>query len=408
MALYAPLWRAALFYLVTFAVMTELQIANLRTDGGTQPRAQLDGVTVSEYAEAMERGDEFPPVQVMHDGESYWLYDGFHRVKAAKEIGRETVSAEVSQGTREDAIWTSLAANKRHGLRRSRADKRRAIKRALKQRGEEKSNNQIAQHVGCSDPTVAKYRRELESSSKIEKIEEREVTRDGTTYTQDTSNIGSSQQRTNGHVDPDPRDVENSSEQRRQHLGEVMSTDGSPVLTGEEEEAHKHTVSTIGSSKSNEYFTPSKYVEAARRVMGGVDLDPASSRRANKTVQADLYYDREDNGLKQPWAGRVWLNPPYGRQAGDFVSRLANEYREGEVDEAIVLVNAHSAETNWFAPLWEGLICFTDHRIDFDTAHEVSGSTHGSAFSYFGPNERAFIQDFNRFGYIARRVRPDA
>jgi DNA-binding Lrp family transcriptional regulator len=364
-------------------------------------------VTVSEYAEAMKRGDEFPPVQVMHDGENHWLYDGFHRVKAAKEIRRGTVSAEVDQGTREDAIWASLAANKRHGLRRSKHDVRRAVKRAIKQRGEHCSDRQIAEHVGVSRPTVYRRRKELEDdpTCSVNKSDKR-TGADGRTI--DTSNIGSSQQRTNGHVDPDSDSVEDSSEQRGHHLGEVASTDGSPVLTGEEEEAHKHTVSTIGSSKSNEYFTPPKYVEVARRVMGGIDLDPASNRRANETVQADLYYDHENNGLKQPWAGRVWLNPPYGRQAGDFVSRLISEYREGEVDEAIVLVNAHSAETNWFAPLWEGLICFTDHRIDFDTAHEVSGSTHGSAFSYFGPNERAFIKEFDRFGYVARRVHPDA
>jgi len=56
--------------------MTELELKRLRTDGGTQPRAQLDGVTVSEYADAMRRGDSFPPIRVMHDGEDYWLYDG--------------------------------------------------------------------------------------------------------------------------------------------------------------------------------------------------------------------------------------------------------------------------------------------------------------------------------------------
>ena len=108
----------------------ELDLTEIRTDGGTQPRAQLDGVTVSEYADAMRRGNDFPPVKVMHDGENYWLYDGFHRVQAARQIGRETIKADVEQGTKEDAQWASLAANKRHGLRRSQEDKRRAIKRA--------------------------------------------------------------------------------------------------------------------------------------------------------------------------------------------------------------------------------------------------------------------------------------
>lgn len=167
--------------------MTKLRIDKIRRDGGTQPRAQLDGVTVSEYADAMERGNTFPPVKVMHDGENYWLYDGFHRVQAAEQIGREEVEAEVEQGTKQEAQWASLAANKRHGLRRSQEDKRRAIKRALKGWGEKKSNNQIAQHIGCSDRTVGKYRRELESTSQITKSTEREGA-DGRTI--DTSNIG--------------------------------------------------------------------------------------------------------------------------------------------------------------------------------------------------------------------------
>ena len=72
-----------------------------------------------------------------------------------------------------DAQWASLAANKDHGLRRSQADKRRAIRRALKQREEEKPNTKIAEHVGCDDKTVAKYRRELESSSEFPKMKER-------------------------------------------------------------------------------------------------------------------------------------------------------------------------------------------------------------------------------------------
>ena len=89
-----------------------------------------------------------------------------------------------------NAQWASLAANQRHGLRRSQADKERAIKRALTMKGEECSNREIARHVGTTHPTVQGYREELESSGKINQMDEREVTRDGTTYTQDTSNIG--------------------------------------------------------------------------------------------------------------------------------------------------------------------------------------------------------------------------
>jgi len=168
----------------------KLRISEIRMDGETQPRSQIDTVTVTEYAEAMERGDKFPPVSVIYDGDDYWLYDGFHRVRAAEKRGKFQIRAEVEQGTREDAVWESLASNKKHGLRRSQADKRRAIKRALKHTyGAEASNSKIAKHIGCSHATVRKYRKELESACQIDKVNQREGA-DGKTY--DTSNIGSS------------------------------------------------------------------------------------------------------------------------------------------------------------------------------------------------------------------------
>lgn len=142
-----------------------IRIKNIRTDGGTQPRAQLDAFVVSDYTEAMERGDSFPPVRVVYDGEDYWLWDGFHRLKAAEKLGRETIEAEVSAGTHQDAVWKSLSANKDHGLRRTRADKKRAVIRALEGWGESESARAIARHVGVDHKTVLRYHEEVGKST---------------------------------------------------------------------------------------------------------------------------------------------------------------------------------------------------------------------------------------------------
>jgi len=151
-----------------FPALKDLPLDAIRLDGGTQPRAAIDAETVREYAERMKAGDHFPPVQVYFDGTDHWLSDGFHRVKAAAEAGQTTVQAEVWEGTRDDAFWMSLAANRTHGLPRSHADKERAVKAALAARPK-LSDRAIADHLGVSPSTVAKYRPTIQIGQSTER-----------------------------------------------------------------------------------------------------------------------------------------------------------------------------------------------------------------------------------------------
>jgi ParB-like chromosome segregation protein Spo0J len=104
-----------------------LDVGLIRIDGGTQSRAEIEGSVVQAYAEDIADGAIFPPVVVFHDGEVYWLADGFHRHKAHVQAGKKKVPVDVRQGTRRDAILYSVGANAEHGLRRSNDDKRRAV-----------------------------------------------------------------------------------------------------------------------------------------------------------------------------------------------------------------------------------------------------------------------------------------
>lgn len=65
----------------------------------------------------------------------------------------------------------------------------------------------------------------------------------------------------------------------------------------------------LHSSASNEWYTPARYMEAVRKVMGGIDLDPASNAIANATVQALYYYTQADNGLSKTWLGMSYFRP---------------------------------------------------------------------------------------------------
>lgn len=173
----------------------KLSLDNIRLDGGTQPRAEMRIETVSDYAEAMKNGAEFPPVVVFYDGTDYWLADGFHRLRAWGQTFRgELIEADVRQGTQADAQWFSYGANKEHdtaGTRRNSSDIGRAILAALQHpKGVSSSNTELAEHIGCNHATVSRHRKRFESSFAVQKMPERDVTRNGKTYKQDTSNIG--------------------------------------------------------------------------------------------------------------------------------------------------------------------------------------------------------------------------
>lgn len=163
--------------------------------------------------------------------------------------------------------------------------------------------------------------------------------------------------------------------------------------------------------KSYEWYTPAKYVSAARSTMGGIDVDPASSVIANTVVQASIYYDQAANGLLHDWPGRVYLNPPYCRTNGIsnqeiWTCRLIAQFEANITTQAILLVNA-STDTGWFQRLWNYPICFTDHRVDFWSLDNARGGpTHGSAFIYFGQDVNRFVSVFSQFGVVVRRVSP--
>jgi transposase-like protein len=158
-----------------------LNIAEIRTDGGTQNRA-TDSSIVRQYAALMAAETQFPALTVWFDGTHYWLSDGFHRLAAAKQCGFKFVTAYVRAGSLEDAIWDSFRANSQHGLRRKRSDMMGLIERTLKHtRALSLSNVQIAKHLGIPEPTVRRWRKRLSSSDDDDGS--RRVSRKGTSYT---------------------------------------------------------------------------------------------------------------------------------------------------------------------------------------------------------------------------------
>ena len=166
---------------------------------------------------------------------------------------------------------------------------------------------------------------------------------------------------------------------------------------------NRNTPHVAHNSGNNEWYTPKEYIDAAREVMGDIDLDPASCEVANKTVNAKKFYTEHENGLTKQWYGKVWLNPPYARsQILQFVKKLVNS----EIEQAIVLIN-NATETTWFHLLLSraNAVVFPKGRVKFLMPNGTRGHPlQGQAVVYYGENVRKFITEFGKFGIVLTTV----
>ena len=156
----------------------------------------------------------------------------------------------------------------------------------------------------------------------------------------------------------------------------------------------------VNNSGNNEWYTPSEYIEAAREVMGSIDLDPASCEIANRVVMADKIYTAEDNGLAQRWYGNVWLNPPY---ASDLIGKFADKVTREDITQAIILVN-NATETQWFNTLISkaSAIVFPKSRVKFYMPNGGTGAPlQGQAVLYIGHSPKKFLDAYKPFGWGA-------
>lgn len=154
-----------------------------------------------------------------------------------------------------------------------------------------------------------------------------------------------------------------------------------------------------------EWYTPPGIIERVRAVLGKIDLDPASSDVAQQWIQAETYYTAE-TPTQEPWAGRVWLNPPFSATPL-WVSRLEVAYNAGNVTEAILLVNS-AVGYIWWEGLWRRRpVCMLRERLCFYQEDGTVGgqAKKGTTIAYYGQNTQRFIEHFCDLGRI---ILPDA
>lgn len=170
-----------------------------------------------------------------------------------------------------------------------------------------------------------------------------------------------------------------------------------------------------------EYYTPVEIIEAARRVMGGIDLDPASSACANEIVKATHFFTKDDNGLRRHWFGCVWLNHPFGRAEKacgadcdkkhehhnyDYYGNAAwidylDSECEARVSQACCITYACTSEA-WFQPLIKRPQCYLTPRTNYCLPDGTikRGVSKGSVVTYYGDDLDAFAREFKPFGQV--------
>lgn len=200
-------------------------------------------------------------------------------------------------------------------------------------------------------------------------------------------------------------------------------------------------------SKKTEWYTDPAILTAARQLMGGIDLDPASSAAANKHVQATRYFTQPDfvivngvinvelpvrcyphwGGLGMVWHGRVFLNHPFGQpekacrsgctKAGciergwhtatdlpgseDWINHLVGSYIQGVTTEAVCLTFSATSEA-WFQPLKLFPQIHISPRLNYydEAGNKVKGVTKGSCLTYLGKNVKGFAECFAKWGVV--------
>jgi phage N-6-adenine-methyltransferase len=168
----------------------------------------------------------------------------------------------------------------------------------------------------------------------------------------------------------------------------------------------KGTAHVSNNTGDNEWYTPGHIIEAARTVLGRIDLDPASSAKAQATVKADRWFSETDDGLASDWgdAAAIWMNPPYAQPLiGLFVAKFCDHLASGGC--GIVLVN-NATETAWGARLLTDCdaVCFPTGRIRFiDPAGNLGAAPlQGQMIGYIGRAPDLFADYFAVYGPVLR------
>lgn len=123
----------------------------------------------------------------------------------------------------------------------------------------------------------------------------------------------------------------------------------------------------IASSKTPEWATPQAFYDELNKEFGPFTLDPCATQENAKCAR---FFTKTENGLAQTWEGKVYINPPYGREIKDWVRKAAQSVRSGggQAEICVMLLPART-DTKWW---WDYIqdkaqVRFIRGRVKFRT-----------------------------------------
>jgi hypothetical protein len=334
----------------------------------------------------VEHGGARDPLVVWAKAGTLTLIDGHNRYEICTRLGLPFDVHEVRFKSRTEAEdWidkNQLGRRNLNDLHKSLCRGRRynRTKKGHGERGPEKSGQNV-QSFSTAESLAAEHG-----------VNEKTIRRDGE-FAEAVEALGIEREIVAGEIDVPKHEIVAAAK--------ALPEQPTQEQVAEAVEAVKTRPHVANNSGDNEWYTPKEYIEAARRVLGQIDLDPASNPLANDIVQAATFYTSEDTGLDKDWCGTVWMNPPYeSGLIGQFAEKLCDSYASGNVTSALVLVN-NATETRWFQSIAEqaSAACFPKGRVKFWHPRKVAVPLQGQAILYLGPNPDEFARAFSQFGF---------
>ena len=150
-------------------------------------------------------------------------------------------------------------------------------------------------------------------------------------------------------------------------------------------------------NKTIEWYTPKSIFDSLDIEF---DLDPCSPEGGVPWIPVKQYYTKDDDGLTSPWKGRVWCNPPYGKETIKWIKKM-HEHRNG-----IAIVFART-DTKWYHEYVKNAdaILFLKGRVKFIDSLGVTGkngSGSGSMLVAWGKDNVDALERMKNQGHFIK------